>query len=174
MITEKISVNGCELYIVPQSFEFVHQSCVKFYGFRLSKNQLITCCEYFIYYLRLLGFEDRLKSGFVLKSFKYYELSVYLHGLISLYCSHLEYPVPRCFGLIRHSHLPHDVIKSEKRLLNIEYAVLHDIAGKDYCVCLTTYPIYADTYSGLLDKLSRTSLSRKFRFNLILVNELPF
>lgn len=136
MTTTMINVNGLDLYVVPVGFVFVRQNCVKFYGKRLSKSELILCCNHFISELKIIYSPDRLKIGFNLNTFKYYELSVYLHGLISLICSKIQCSCPSCFGIYRFSHLPHDILKPEKGKREFVVALVDDFYLGRYFVCV--------------------------------------
>lgn len=157
-----LTIKGSKFFICPAGFDFVNQASVEFYGFRLSKQQLIKCCEFFISELHLLGYSDNLKCGFNLKCFKYYELSVYLHGLISLYCSRLEIDSPSFFDVIRFSHLPHEVLKADKETLEIECALLHTRLGTPIYVCFPYVPFASSSFEGLKSLVSKTHLSRKY------------
>lgn len=166
----RIAVNGCDLFIVPEGFEFVNQSCVKFYGLRLSKRQLISCCQHFLSELETLSYSDRIKNGFVLDKFMYFELSVYLHGLMSLYCSLIEIPCPPCFGLERFSHLPHDVMKPEKVTKHIEVSYLVDgsTGYHFYCCVIAGVPLCHSTFQGLQDRISHVFSGFVKKYNIIL------
>ena len=142
-------------------------------SYHLIKADLIGCINYYIAALSRLGYAERLKSGFNLSGFEYYELSVYLHGILQVYRKHFGDTPLNDLNIVKFSHLPHDVLEPEKPLLNIEYAVLHDIKGLDYCVCVTNIPRIFRTYDAMKIGVD-VELSHKYRLNFVLVNELPF
>lgn len=99
-------------FIFKSQDEVVYSSSLHDAKARLSKTDLINSIEYFIRMINA-GFRSvELKSGFNLRAFKYYELSVYLHGLLQVWHSLIEIPPVDELYIKKFSHLPHDVISS--------------------------------------------------------------
>lgn len=137
------------------SFRFLSQDHVRFkisdsFSIRLTKDDLIVSINHILDLLSLSGYSDKLKKGFILEYFHYYELSTYLHGLLQLYFSlTCDYPVEDLY-IIRFSHLPHDVLKVEKEIKEIEFTQIADVfGGIYYCSVISGIALAASSLSEL-------------------------
>lgn len=171
-------------YIASGYFQFKSQTQV-FYGVsayvlvRLSKADLIACINHFLNRLSKYDFYSRIKKGFVFDKFKYYELSVYLHGLIQLYSANLGLlPVDNLY-IKRFSHLPHDLLMPELKNMDVQVAKLEDMfGGSYYCCVIGGISVVSDSFDTLRSKIYARFLNiGKFyniRLDLLDLRSLPF
>lgn len=174
-------------YIVVNFFRFKSQTEV-FYvvsvasdvvSFRLSKADLIVCINYFLNRLSKFDFYGRIKKGFVFDKFKYYELSVYLHGLIQLYSAKLGFSPVSNLYIKRFSHLPHDLLMPELKNMDVQVAKLEDMFGGTYYCCLISgIPVISNSFDTLRTQIyTRFPNIGKFyniRLDLLDLRSLPF
>lgn len=124
------------------------------FSYHLTKADLIGCINYFLSRLSLYSFADRIKQGFVLDKFKYYELSVYLHGLCQLFTSNLCMPPVNELYIKKFSHLPHDVLMPELKNMDVQVAKLEDMfGGSYYCCVISGIPVISDSFDTLRSKI---------------------
>lgn len=134
------------------------------YKRRFSKADLIGCIKFYLGRISLFTDINKIKHGFVLDKFKYHELSVYLHGLLQVYCSLADFaPVGELF-IKRFSHLPHDVMVPEKDSIGIECALLHSPHGTPYYVGFTDQLVFATSFERFKELANKTPLARKYNF----------
>lgn len=132
--------------------------------YRFSKADLIGCIKSYLNRLSLWIDINKIKHCFVLDKFKYYELSVYLHGLLQVYCNLAGFaPVDELF-IKRFSHLPHDVMVPEKDSVGIECALLHSPHGTPYYVGFTDQLVFATSFERFKELANKTLLARKYNF----------
>lgn len=184
MITIKELTNNYTAFSV-YCFDFKSQTEV-YYNFsvlnrkfRFSKADLIGCINYYLDRLKVFIDINKVKHGFVFDKFRYYDLSVYLHGILQLYCSTVGFaPVGKLY-IKRFSHLPHDVLKPELKNITLQVAKLEDMfGGTYYCCVISGIPIVSDTFDTLREKIYGRFLNigkhYNICFDLLDLRSLPF
>lgn len=171
-------------YIAVNYFHFKSQTEVCYVvsdivSVRLTKADLIVCINHFLNRLSKFEFYSRLKKGFVFDKFKYYELSVYLHGLIQLYSSNLGFPPVANLCIKRFSHLPHDLLMPELKDMDVQVAKLEDMfGGSYYCCVISGISVISDSFDTLRTQIyTRFPNIGKFyniRLDLLDLRSLPF